>query len=94
MRSTGCYRYVATSALRVQARNGFFGVRREFTIAAPPGKDGQRFTTDIDAWFANTDARMECGGDHLPASTTVEVRGLSRPDFLIEVEVMAVMPER
>jgi enamine deaminase RidA (YjgF/YER057c/UK114 family) len=37
---------------------------------------------------------MECGGDHLSTGTMVEVCGLSRPDFLIEVEAIAVMPER
>jgi enamine deaminase RidA (YjgF/YER057c/UK114 family) len=54
----------------------------------------QTFTTDIDAYFANIDARMAHGGDHNSTSTTVEVRRLSHPDFLIEVEVMAVIPER
>ena len=54
----------------------------------------QTFTTDIDAYFANIDARMAHGGDHRSTSTTVEVRRLSHPDFLIEVEVMAVIPER
>lgn len=47
-----------------------------------------------DACFANIDARMEHGGDHQSTGTTVEVRRLSHPDFLIEVEVMAVIPER
>jgi enamine deaminase RidA (YjgF/YER057c/UK114 family) len=51
----------------------------------------QTFTTDIDGYFANIDARMEHGGDNLSTSTTVEVRRLSHPDFLIEVEVMAVI---
>ena len=54
----------------------------------------QTFTTDIDAYFENIEARMVHGGDHLSTSTTVEVRRLSHPDFLIEVEVMAVLPER
>ncbi len=54
----------------------------------------QTFTTDIDAYFENIDARMAHGGDHLSTSTTVEVRRLSHPDFMIEVEVMAVIPER
>ena len=53
----------------------------------------QTFTTDIDAYFENIDARMEHGGDNLLTSTTVEVRRLSHPDFLIEVEVMAVIPQ-
>ena len=52
----------------------------------------QTFTTDIDAYFENIDARMEHGGDNLSTSTTVEVRRLSHPDFLIEVEVMAIIP--
>src|SRR5262249_28898042 len=51
----------------------------------------QTFTTDIDSYFANIDARMSHGGDNLSTSTTVEVRRLSHPDFLIEVEVMAVV---
>ena len=51
----------------------------------------QTFTTDIDTYFQNIDARMEHGGDNLSTSTTVEVRRLSHPDFLIEVEVMAVI---
>lgn len=54
----------------------------------------QTFTTDIDAYFANIDARMAHGGDHNSTSTTVEVRRLSHPDFLIEVEVTAMIPER
>jgi enamine deaminase RidA (YjgF/YER057c/UK114 family) len=53
----------------------------------------QTFTTDIDAYFENIDARMEHGGDHLSTSTTVEVRRLSHPDLLIEVEVMAVIAQ-
>jgi enamine deaminase RidA (YjgF/YER057c/UK114 family) len=28
----------------------------------------------------------------LPTSTTVEVRRLSHPDFMVEVEAMAVLP--
>jgi len=81
------YLYVATSALWVQARDEHFYMRPEFTIAAPPGRGGV-------AYFANIDARMAHGGDHNSTSTTVEVRRLSHPDFLIEVEVMAVIPER
>jgi hypothetical protein len=87
MRIAGCCIYVATPALWVQARHGLFCIRREFTIAAPPGRGG-------DAYFANIDVRIAHGGHHLSTSTTVEVRRLSHPDFLIEVEVIAAMPER
>jgi 2-iminobutanoate/2-iminopropanoate deaminase len=51
----------------------------------------QTFTTDIDAYYKHIDARMEICGDSLSTSTAVEVRRLSHPDFLIEVEVMAVV---
>ena len=51
----------------------------------------QTFTTDIDAYFEHIDARMEFCGADLSTSTAVEVRRLSHPDFLVEVEVLAVI---
>lgn len=51
----------------------------------------QTFTTDIDAFFKHVDVRMEYFGTALPTSTTVEVRRLSHPDFLVEVEAIAVI---
>ncbi len=47
------------------------------------------FTTDIDAFFRHADVRMRFLGPGLPASTTVEVRRLSHPDFLVEIEAVA-----
>jgi 2-iminobutanoate/2-iminopropanoate deaminase len=51
----------------------------------------QTFTTDIDEFFRHVDVRMEYFGSALPTSTTVEVRRLSHPDFLVEIEAMAVI---
>jgi 2-iminobutanoate/2-iminopropanoate deaminase len=51
----------------------------------------QTFTTNIDAFFENVDVRMKYFGESLPTSTTVEVRRLSHPDFLVEVEAIAVI---
>jgi 2-iminobutanoate/2-iminopropanoate deaminase len=51
----------------------------------------QTFTTDIDEFFRHVDVRMEYFGA-LPTSTTVEVRRLSHPDLLVEIEAMAVVP--
>ena len=48
------------------------------------------FVTDIDEYLRHVDVRMEYFGAALPTSTTVEVRRLSHPDFLVEVEAMAV----
>ncbi len=47
------------------------------------------YTTDIDEFFRHADARMRYFGAALPASTTVEVRRLSHPDFLVEIEAVA-----
>ena len=51
----------------------------------------QTFTTDIDEFFKHIDVRMKYFGTALPTSTTVEVRRLSHPDFLVEVEAIAVI---
>jgi 2-iminobutanoate/2-iminopropanoate deaminase len=51
----------------------------------------QTFTTDIDEFFKHVDVRMKYFGAALPTSTTVEVRRLSHPDFLVEVEAIAVI---
>ena len=53
----------------------------------------QTFTTDIDEFFKHVDVRMVYFGA-LPTSTTVEVRRLSHPDFLVEVEAIAVTEVR
>ena len=46
------------------------------------------FTTDIDEFFRHTAVRHEYLGT-LPTSTTVEVRRLAHPDFLVEIEAVA-----
>jgi 2-iminobutanoate/2-iminopropanoate deaminase len=49
------------------------------------------FVTDIDEFFRHVDVRHDYLGVSLPASTTVEVRRLSHPDLLVEIEAMAVL---
>jgi enamine deaminase RidA (YjgF/YER057c/UK114 family) len=51
------------------------------------------FVTDIDLFFKFPDVRARAFGAALPASTTVEVRRLSHPDFLVEVEAIAVVDD-
>jgi enamine deaminase RidA (YjgF/YER057c/UK114 family) len=48
------------------------------------------YVTDIEAYFKHVDVRMEYFRA-LPTSTTVEVRRLAHPDFLVEVEAIAVV---
>ena len=49
------------------------------------------YVTDMDEYFKHVDVRMEYFGPALPTSTTVEVRRLAHPDFLVEVEVVAML---
>src|SRR5246127_1130533 len=49
------------------------------------------FVTDIDEFFKHVDIRHDYLGVSLPASTTVEVRRLSHPDLLVEIEAMAIL---
>jgi enamine deaminase RidA (YjgF/YER057c/UK114 family) len=49
------------------------------------------YVTDIDEFFKHTEIRMRYFGPGMPTSTTVEVRRLSHPDFLVEVEAMAIV---
>jgi enamine deaminase RidA (YjgF/YER057c/UK114 family) len=49
------------------------------------------YTTRIDEFFQHADARHEYLGKSLPTSTTVEVTRLSHPDFMVEIEAMAIL---
>ncbi len=49
------------------------------------------FVTDIEEFFRHVDVRAEYFGSALPASTTVEVRRLSHPDFMVEIEAVAII---
>jgi enamine deaminase RidA (YjgF/YER057c/UK114 family) len=48
------------------------------------------FVTDISHWEEFGRAHSEFFGDHRPATTMVEVKGLVDPEMLIEVEADAV----
>jgi enamine deaminase RidA (YjgF/YER057c/UK114 family) len=49
------------------------------------------FVTDIDEFFRHVDVRHDYLGVALPASTTIEVRRLSHPDLMVEIEAIAVL---
>jgi isochorismate pyruvate lyase len=51
------------------------------------------FVTDITRWAEYGRAHREFFGEHPPATTMVEVRGLIDPAMLIEIEADAVCPE-
>jgi 2-iminobutanoate/2-iminopropanoate deaminase len=49
------------------------------------------YVTDIDEFFRHADMRMRYFGPAMPTSTTVEVRRLAGPDFLVEIEAVAIV---
>ncbi len=51
------------------------------------------YVTDIEEFFKHIDVRMQIFAPGMPTSTTVEVRRLAHPDFLVEIEVMARLPD-
>ena len=49
------------------------------------------YVTDIDEFFKHPEVRAEIFGQSLPTSTTVEVRRLSHPDLMVEIDAIAVI---
>ena len=49
------------------------------------------YVTDIDLFFKFIDVRNAFFGDDPPVSTTVEVQRLAGPDFLVEIDGIAVI---
>jgi enamine deaminase RidA (YjgF/YER057c/UK114 family) len=49
------------------------------------------YVTDIANRSLYREARKECFGDHEPASTMVQISSLAVPEYLIEIEAIAVI---
>jgi 2-iminobutanoate/2-iminopropanoate deaminase len=49
------------------------------------------FLTDVRNFPAYNDARRAFFGDRFPASTSVVVKELARPEYLLEIEAVAVL---
>jgi 2-iminobutanoate/2-iminopropanoate deaminase len=49
------------------------------------------FVTDIEEFFKHVEVRQKYLGPALPTSTTIEVRKLAHPDYLVEIEAFAVI---
>ncbi len=49
------------------------------------------FTTHIDEFFRNVPMRNRYFGKAMPASTAIEVRRLADPDWMIEIEAIAIV---
>ena len=79
---------------KAQARECFECIKR--LVEAAGGKVENvvkinTYVTDIGNRPAYREARRECFGTHEPASTMVQISALAHPDYLIEIEAIAVV---
>ena len=90
----GAGNVVGKGDMRAQIRQVCENVRTALAAAGASVTDLTRTTTyvtDIDEFFKHVDVRSAFFGDEPPVSTTVEVRRLAGPDFLVEMDAIAVL---
>ena len=86
---------VGEGDMRAQIRQVCENVRTALAAAGAQVADLVKTTTyvtDIDEFFKHVDVRTEYFGAEPPTSTTVEVRRLASPGFLVEMDAIAVLP--
>ena len=85
---------VGAGDMRAQIRQVGENLTRALAAAGAGLRDIVKTTTyvtDIEEFFRHTDVRMEFLGPALPTSTTIEVTRLAHPDFMVEIEAVAVL---
>jgi enamine deaminase RidA (YjgF/YER057c/UK114 family) len=85
--------------LEAQARQVFSNVGRALAAAGARPEQVTKITIFVVDYRrehlpAIEAGRQELFGDHKPADTLVGVEALSHPEYLIEVEAIAVLPDR
>ncbi len=90
-----CSGQVSTAdGIEAQAREAFTNVRTLLAYAGATMSDIVKmtiYTTEDSCWPKTAEVRNEFLNPPFPASTMVVVKGLARPEFLIEVDVTAVI---
>jgi reactive intermediate/imine deaminase len=88
---------VGSGDMQAQAEQVFKNLEAALTAAGAKFSDVVKmnsYITDMSRIQAVRDVRARYFKDSLPASTFVQVAGLVRPDLLLEIEVVAVLPAR
>ncbi len=86
---------VGRGDVRVQADQVLRNLQTVLAAAGGTFKDVVKvtvYTTDLRLTPAMDEVRKRYFGDAAPASTLVEVRKLAHPDYLLEIEAVAVLP--
>ncbi|HEY6212468.1 MAG TPA: RidA family protein [Vicinamibacterales bacterium] len=88
---------VGQGDMKAQAEQVFKNLEAALAAAGAKFSDVVKmntYTTDISQIQAIRDARGKYFGDVVPASTLVQVVHLARPELMLEIEVIAAVPER
>jgi reactive intermediate/imine deaminase len=88
---------VGAGDMQAQAEQVFKNLEAALTAAGAKFSDVVKmnsYITDMSRIQAVRDVRARYFKDSLPASTFVQVAGLVRPDLLLEIEVVAILPAR
>ena len=88
---------VGAGDMKAQAEQVFKNLETALTAAGATFSDVVKmnsYITDMSNVQAVRDVRARYFKDATPASTFVEVKGLVRPDLLLEIEVVAVVAAR
>ena len=86
---------VGAGDMKAQAEQVFKNLETALTAAGAKFSDVVKmnsYITDMSKVQAVRDVRARYFKDATPASTFVEVKGLVRPELLLEIEVIAVVP--
>jgi reactive intermediate/imine deaminase len=86
---------VGEGDMKAQAEQVFKNLQAALAAAGATFKDVVKmntYTTDMSQVQAIRDVRARYFADAAPASTLVQVVRLARPEFLLEIEVIAVVP--
>jgi reactive intermediate/imine deaminase len=88
---------VGQGDMKAQAEQVFKNLEAALAAAGAKFSDVVKmntYTTDISQIQAIRDMRGKYFGDVVPASTLVQVVHLARPELMLEIEVIAAVPER
>src|SRR5207244_7928720 len=86
---------VGEGDMKAQAEQVFKNLQTALASAGATFKDVVKmntYTTDMSQVQPIRDVRARYFGDTAPASTLVQVVHLARPEFMLEIEVIAIVP--
>jgi 2-iminobutanoate/2-iminopropanoate deaminase len=85
---------VGVGDMRAQLRQTLENIKAALEAAGASLSDLVRtntYVTDIDEYFKHVDVRMKFYSHAMPTSTTVEVRRLSQPELMVEIDAIAAL---